>query len=306
MPLEVAPEFENMLNGWLSRGKEKPLLLSLTGFSVAHPGIIHIQAPHLRELELPSPFYLPLLSLTESFPSLESLRVERGNCVDNASLLLNVVQIMQSAPHLTYLRFDVDPASRCLPEIEHCVRHTRLTSFRLKRTRNPGCAAGLFSFFACSSPPLETLSFDTIEVRWDSDDKVERCFSFIPSLTTLHLTDLEEVQAVLITLARDEILPNLASLTITRTSWQSPDAAWYRSLTNMLSLRRKTLRSFRLKLPQHRYSSSTTGPEEDVFFAPRAEGMDIYTNSAKEMSHGFFDANSKIARDGRIFSGDFE
>jgi hypothetical protein len=31
-----------------------------------------------------------------------------------------------------------------------------------------------------------------------------------------------------------------------------------------------------------------------------------YTNSAKEMLHGFFDGNLRIARDGRIFSGDFE
>jgi hypothetical protein len=184
---------------------------SLTGSSVAHPGIIHIlsaQAPHLCELELPSPLCLPLLSLlTEAFPSLESLRVKRGNCIDNASLFLNVVQVMQSAPRLTYLRLDVDPASRCLPEVEHCVRHARLTSFRLKRTRSDsshilrlltlpslchleiaGCAAELFSF-ARSSPPLEIFSLDTVGVRWDSDDKVERCFSLIPSSTTLHLTE---------------------------------------------------------------------------------------------------------------------
>ncbi|KAJ7833884.1 hypothetical protein B0H14DRAFT_3710208 [Mycena olivaceomarginata] len=241
MPLEVAPEFENMLDGWLSRGKERPLLL--------------------RSLD-------PPLS-------------------------------MQSDPRLTYLRLDVNPASRCLPEIEHCVRHARLISLRLNRTRSDsshilrlltlpslrhlevaGCAAELFSFFARSSPPLETFFFDTIGVRWDSDDKVERCFSLIPSLTTLYLTDLEEVQVALITLlARDEILPNLVSLTITRTSWQSPDAAWYRSLTNMLSLRRKTLRSFCLELPQHRYSSY---PEEDVFLAPRAEEMDIYIGPITE------------------------
>jgi hypothetical protein len=161
--------------------------------------------------------------------------------------------------------------NRTRSDSSHILRLLTLPS--LRHLEVAGCAAELFSFFARSSPPLETFSFDKIGVRWDSDDKVERCFSLIPSLTTLHLTDLEEVQAVLITLARDEILPNPASLTITRTSWQSPDVAWYRSLTNMLSLRRKTLRSFRLGLPQHRYSSYTTGPEEDAFLALRAEGI---------------------------------
>jgi hypothetical protein len=90
--------------------------------------ILAAQAPHLRELELPSPLYLPPLSLTEAFQSLESLRVKRGNCIDSASLVLNVVQVMQSAPRLT---LGADPASRRLPEIEYCVRHARL-----KRTRS--------------------------------------------------------------------------------------------------------------------------------------------------------------------------
>jgi hypothetical protein len=32
----------------------------------------------------------------------------------------------------------------------------------------------------------------------------------------------------------------------------------------------------------------------------------MYTNSAKEMSHGFFDGNSRIVCDELIFSGDFK
>jgi hypothetical protein len=307
IPLDVTAEFERFLDGWILRAQDYQLSLSLTGSTVADPGIMGIvaaHAHHVHELEFESPSYLQLFSPGSIFPCLKILRVKWGGDSYRTPIAMNdIIQVLLSAPALTDCTLNLRNVLERPSTLGDCVHHADLNFWDIAASNadsshvlqaltlpslqhlgvslRDGKDDELVSFFTRSRPPLESLELSTAGMQW-ARHTVERCFRPIPSMIELQLAGSDAFQDHLITILTDtscdEFLPHLTDLTITRGAWGYPDAAWYKPLTAMLSWRCKKLEFFRLEWDQQVFQFPIPGPYPDdkrVLLALIADGMQI-------------------------------
>ncbi|KAJ7457904.1 hypothetical protein B0H11DRAFT_2199507 [Mycena galericulata] len=173
----------------------------------------------------------------------------------------DVLGILRVLPHLVectfYDLFDADRESDMLvlPRMQHLTIQSGSGDDILKYLTLPGLktlslpwqhilSANLFNFLNRSSPPLVRLCLGSHwRIQEGTFDEVEECFSLLPMLTHLELSNPEPATAALVVtiLANSpHLLPNLTSLAFNFREL-FPESSWYEKVLTALSVRHSKL-----------------------------------------------------------------
>ncbi|KAK6974547.1 hypothetical protein R3P38DRAFT_3132840 [Favolaschia claudopus] len=281
IPDEVTEEWVAFLAGWLARGNDYPLLLSLGGTSASKIEIKRIIVAHahrLRELEVQPHPYLTVFLPDEDgtvFPILEALFVHpTGNDWRHPMDANTIVQTLKSAPLLKTLSICTKSISNHLAfQVQAHARHTALTTLRIEEMGDAGSVllpfltlpslveleiivedretidriSGVISFLTRSSPPLKALYLNACQSAWQQD-VLERLLDVVPGLETFSLWNAYEVRDAFLDLlrildsaGRHRYLPELTELLLTVYA-SWPEPEWYTKLAGLLSARAENMK----------------------------------------------------------------
>ncbi|KAK7002358.1 hypothetical protein R3P38DRAFT_2729694 [Favolaschia claudopus] len=224
---ELTSEWTAYLAAWLARGRQYPLLLSVSGPStISHTEIMRLiiaHAHHIRVLEVQPQTYLGVFLPYEHgavavFPILEFVDVYLPNHGWRTLEVDRVVHALKASPKLQGFYMGTgDMTDGVFSEAPVPFRHHGLTTLNLSESRY-AClfllpyltlpsllhleimieepmedVNGVISFINRSSPPLEELNLNATNSEWPRD-AAERLLDAVPGLFTFSLWNGSKVQ----------------------------------------------------------------------------------------------------------------
>ncbi|KAJ7748781.1 hypothetical protein DFH07DRAFT_888745 [Mycena maculata] len=276
-----------LLDTWLKRAGSRALFLSFRGSF--HMDTVAVIRRYTRQVqELATAFEgdeLRSIIVEGELPALKTLRVMGAYDTSEA------IDILRLLPHLVECSFDDLTADFLIPEM---LVHPQMQHFELggnekilSQIRLPGLKTLLLpmsygdssnQFLRDSLPPLRSVTFGWRP--WTANE-MEECFSLLPKLTHLELSNtarpgLNTATSLLVTILGNSphLLPNLSSLACQFGSFK-PDNPWYSQLLNMLLARRTKMKVVQMVMDLDRIAA----PPSDVCAALRqlvADGMVIH------------------------------
>ncbi|KAK6974563.1 hypothetical protein R3P38DRAFT_3482282 [Favolaschia claudopus] len=238
IPDELTSEWTAYLAAWLARGREYPLLLSVSGPStISHTEIMRliiVHAHRIRVLQVQPQTYLGVFLPYEHgavavFPILEFVDVYLPNHAWRTLEVNRVVHALKASPMLQCFSMGTgDVTDEPMEDLN-----------------------GVISFINRSSPPLEELYLNATNSEWPRD-AMERLLDVVPRLFTFSLWNgakvLDTFMELFLLQVRDLLgshlyLPTIEELIFTvYEPW--PAAEWYTKLTGLLTSRSSTLKYF--------------------------------------------------------------
>ncbi|KAK7028637.1 hypothetical protein R3P38DRAFT_3518916 [Favolaschia claudopus] len=227
IPDELTSEWTAYLAAWLARGRQYPLLLSVSGPStISHTEIMRLiiaHAHHIRVLEVQPQTYLGVFLPYEHgalavFPILEFVDVYLPDHGWRTLEVDRVVHALKASPKLQGFYMGTgDMTDGAFSEAPVPFRHHGLTTLNLSESRY-ACLFllpyltlpslihleimieepmedlnGVISFINRSSPPLEELYLNATNSEWPRD-AMERLLDAVPGLFTFSLWNGSKVQ----------------------------------------------------------------------------------------------------------------